>query len=457
MTRPRTNTLRWGIFIFLGLIIGLGVWLGASLFSSAGKVTSDSGKNSILSMFSSKDKLQGENEGRTNILLLGKGGDNHPGGNLTDSMEVISVDWTTNKIAFISLPRDLWVQLPGGGYSKINAANYYGDLNAKKTGSSGGKESSQVVGQVLGIPIHYYVTIDFQAFKEIVDKIGGVDIYVDKAISDPFYPAVDMVHYDPFYITVGQHHLDGVTALKYARSRETTSDFDRSRRQQQIITAIKQKLMSAQTFSNPVKITDLFSIVGNHVRTNMSVGEIKNLWTKTQAIDQANAASYVFDTNPKGPLVALQDERGYIIIPRKGIGKYDDLQNIAKNIFTLTVDQMNQGYAISPEAQAEIKPKINTSETEKVVVGPRIQILNAASQKDAATKLSQTLKSEGFNVVLTGNANDSYRQTTIYSCDNSTKTNINSVVKTLSNELKAVVKTKTSCTGYDIQIIIGQI
>ncbi len=452
-TRSNATTVRWLFFAAVVLVICVGAWLGSLFFNSIGKATADSGKNSLLSIFSSK--IQGEAEGRTNILILGQGGDNHPGGNLTDTIEVMSIDWTDKKVAMISLPRDLWVQIPGGGYTKINGIEYYGGLNSKKTGLSGGKAISQTVSQVLGIPIQYYVEIDFTGFKEIVDKLGGVDIYVDKAISDPFYPAADMIHYDPFYITVGWHHMDGALALKYSRSRETTSDFDRARRQQQVIAAIKTKLASAQTLANPLKITDLLGIVGNRIKTDFSAGEIKSLWDKIQGIDQANAISYVFDTNPQGPLVATQDERGYIIIPRKGIGKYDDLQYIAKNIFVLTPDQINQGYTLSPAAQAEIKPKASPSPS-IAVVKPKIEILNASNTKDAAVKLATTLETQGYNILSNGNTNDSYRQTTVFSCDNSLNINTLQIAKTLASQLKAVAKSKSSCSGYDIQIIIGQ-
>ena len=455
-TKPKSKTVRWILFLIVAVIICLGVWTGSVVFNSLNKVTAGSGKNSLLQLFSLNSKLQGEDEGRTNILLLGKGGDNHPGGNLTDTMEVMSIDWKNNKIAFISVPRDLWVQIPGfTTYSKINAANYYGDQNYKTTGG-GGKEASLIIGQILGIPIHYSVTIDFQGFKEIIDKVGGVDIYVDKAISDPFYPAADMIRYDTFYITVGQHHLDGETALKYARSRETTSDFDRARRQQQIIAAAKQKLISAQTLANPIKITDLLNIVGNHFRTNLTIGEIKTLWDKTQNIDTANAINYVFDTSPTSPLIGLSsDERGYIIIPKRGIGNYTDMQYIGKNIFNLTPAELAQSYSVSPQAQAEMKPKTATSPSVSTGL-PKIEIANATSETNAAANLSKTLKAEGYNVAGTSNINDVYRQTTVYSCANSTNTSLGQTVKNLTSELKAVSKSKTNCTGFDIQVVIGQ-
>jgi len=428
LTSSNRKSLKWIIFSVVVLVIGVCFWLGYSALKTINKITADSGtKTGLLSIFDNKKvDLKGQSDGRTNILFLGNGGSKHPGGGLTDTMMILSIDWQTKKAALISLPRDLWVKIPGYGYSKMNYAFYYGNQKPKETGG-GGKVASTVVSEVAGIPIHYYISLDFDGFKKTVDSLNGIDIYVDKALYDPYYPAADMIRYDPFKITVGLHHMDGDTALKYARSRETTSDFDRSRRQQQVMAAIKEKALSLETLSNPKKITDLLAILGDHMRTNMSVSEIRSLWDEFKVVDMENMINKVFDTAPGSVLTSTQDERGYIIIPKKGIGNYTDVHSMIKNIFT--------------------------TETIKTEEKLSIQVLNGTKKQGAATQVSQLLKNYGYNVVSVGNATQMIDDTTVYNCAGSKG---EKTAKSLSETLDAISASKNSCGNVDIQIIIGQ-
>lgn len=429
----KPNKKIWKIILIsvVAVLLGLGLWLGLSAYSAVKKVTSLSG-SSVFNVFSkSSQDIKGQSEGRTNILLLGMGGANHPGGTLSDTIMVVSIDWQTKKMAMISLPRDLWVKVPGLGYSKINGAYSYGEQNSKTTGG-GGQVSSQVVSEVLGIPIHYFIRVDFDGFRKIVDTLGGVDINVDKAINDPFYPAANMIDYDPFSISAGEHHMDGATALKYARSRETTSDFDRSRRQQQVIKAIKDKATTLDVLANPKKLTDLMGIIGDHIRTNLSAGEIKTLAGAQKDLDTQNTISQVFDTAASGPLTSTTDSRGYIIIPKKGIGNYTDLQEIAKNIFTKTPTAV-QGATISKTSY-------------------KIEILNASNKSGVANIISTNLKKQGYTVSKIGDATSKYSYSIVYSCgDFDTQT----MAQTIAKNLNFRINSKTSCGGMDIQIVAG--
>ena len=129
----------------------------------------------------------------------------------------------------------------------------------------------------MGIPIHYWVKIDFDGFKDLVDAIGGIDINVEKAIYDPNYPKDGTYLYEPFSISAGQQHLDGNTSLKYARSRYTTSDFDRADRQQQIIYAIKEKALQTETILNREKISQILESLKNNIETNITIKELLTL------------------------------------------------------------------------------------------------------------------------------------------------------------------------------------
>jgi LCP family protein required for cell wall assembly len=430
---PKSNRLRiikWVILGVLVAVVGVGVWIGYSANRAIKNITSESGNSSSLFSFlqgASANNLKGKSEGRTNILLLGMGGSNHPGGTLTDSMMVFSIDYPDKKLGMISIPRDLWVPIPGFSSAKINEAFADGEKNKTTTGG-GGALASKTVENVLGIPIHYYVDIDFDGFKKLIDTVGGIDINVDKAIYDPYYPAADMIHYDPFSISAGMHHMDGTLALKYARSRETTSDFDRSRRQQQVMSATKDKLISLGIVSNPAKITNILNILGDHIRTNMQVSEMKSFWEVSKDLDMSNIVTKVLDTSNGSPLVNSASSGGaYIIVPKKGINNFTDLQDIAKNLFK------------------------EESASSKTV---RIQLLNGTKTKGITTNLSKTLGNEGYDVVNVGNSAQYFSKSIVYDCGNGKYA---SSAKTLASEIKAQSQSKTSCstTGVDIQIVLG--
>lgn len=428
-TRPKKRFLKGILLGLILIVLGTGLWVGVAALSSLKKITGAEGNGSFLSFLGdfSKDTLKGQAEGRTNILLLGMGGKKHPGGMLSDTIIVVSINWSDKKIALMSLPRDLWVNIPNYGNAKINEAYAYGEQNSKITGG-GGKVAGDVVGKVLDIPIHYFVSVDFDGFKKMVDTVGGVDIYVEKDIYDPYYPAANMIDYDPFKISAGLRHMDGALALKYARSRKTTSDFDRSKRQEQVLVAVKEKTMTLGTLGNPKKVTELLGILGEHIRTNLAVGEIKTLWEQIKDFDTEHLINKVFDTASDGPLTSTQDERGYIVIPRKGLNNFTDLQKIAKNIF-------NQETAEAANRQL------------------KIEVLNGTNKSGVASQVSQLLKSYGYNVTKVGDATQKYDNSTIYNC--STK-DAEQTAKDLADTLKAEVKTKTYCQNIDIQIIIGQ-
>ncbi len=337
--KPKRKTLKIVLLSALILILGFGVWIGVTAFSALKKITAFSDNSGSIFSFlkeGNPSNIKGASEGRTNILLLGHGGSNHPGGNLSDTIIVMSLNWKTKKVAMISVPRDLWVPIENYGSAKINEAFSYGEQNSKITGG-GGAASSQTVSKVLGIPIHYFITVDFTGFKNLVDTVGGVDIYVEKDLYDPSYPAPNMIDYDPFKISKGQHHMNGELALKYVRSRKTTSDFDRSKRQEQVISELKNKLISLNVLANPKKISNILDILGNHLKTNMSIEEIKGFWDSINEFDTKNIINEVLDTAADGPLTAANDARGYIIIPKKGVNNFTDLQKIAKEIFIFSI------------------------------------------------------------------------------------------------------------------------
>lgn len=319
--------------IFLA-IVGSGLWVGYSGWKAIKNITSGSSKKSSFFKFIggySPQQLEGENNDRINILLVGIGGAKHPAGTLSDTVMMLSIKPKEKKFAFISIPRDLYVKIPGAGYNKINYAHAYGEMNKKQTG--GGPEVlSKVVSEVTGQKVHYYIRGDFDGFKQVVDSLDGISIDVPKAIYDPYYPDEKMKGYSPFRIKAGLQTMNGAAALKYARSRETTSDFDRAKRQQLLLLAIKDKAGSAGILANPKKIIDLINAVGDHLLTNFSPEELTRLVEIVKDVNQNNIKQYVIDNGTDGILVSSTSKAtGYILKPRAG--DYSEIHQITKNIF----------------------------------------------------------------------------------------------------------------------------
>ena len=196
--------------------------LGTGVFSNNGA--------SLLSIM----PLKQDDFGHTNILFLGVAGDNEEGGNLSDSIMVISINPKNPAASFLSVPRDLFISSDVGD-RKIN------EIYALARHKGGDKKGLETVKKAMtkftGVDIHYAAVIRFSVFEEVVDALDGVDIFVPQGIQDPFYPA-DNYAYQTFIVRKGMNHFDGKTALKYARSRKTTSDYDRANRQQDLLMAI---------------------------------------------------------------------------------------------------------------------------------------------------------------------------------------------------------------------------
>jgi LCP family protein required for cell wall assembly len=316
---------------FLSLIVAAGTYAFAQYRSLRDNVIiANEGQSAAILSYNPQDigsKLNNDlfqhiGDGRFNILMVGIGGDNHPGALLTDSIQVMSIDTINKKVALTSIPRDLYVNIPGYGRSKINATYEVGEQQKVGSGSALVK---QVVSTVIGAPIQRFALLDFSGAEEAVDALGGIDVEVPKTINDPFFPDDATVGYSPFYIQAGLQHMNGHVALRYARSRETTSDFDRSARQQLIISAMKKKALSVGFAANPLKVTNLLNTLGRHVKTDMPVDELKSVMGIYK--DSTQSGSSVLDTSDSlGLLTSTTDPvAGYIAYPIRGLSDFSEI------------------------------------------------------------------------------------------------------------------------------------
>jgi LCP family protein required for cell wall assembly len=324
-------------------------------------------------------KLKGEGDGRVNVLLLGNGGPGHEGPDLTDTILLASIDPVNHKTALLSVPRDLWVKIPGDGYQKLNAAYVYGKQQAKgkteaQKDQAGLDLLDKTLSPILGVPIHYHAVVDFAAFKQTVNAIGGVSFNVPESLYDPTMAWEN--HGNSYLAMKGQQTFNGDKALLYARSRETSSDFARGQRQRQLIVAIKDKTFSVGTFGNPVKVSNLLNSLGNNVYTDFSLDDMMRLYKIVGKIPSTSISSIDLVTPPHNLLTTGNMNGLSIVQPRAGLFDYEAIQGYVRNA-------LKDSYIAKENAQ--------------------IAIYNATDVAGMATKQSNYLKSYGYNVVTVGN------------------------------------------------------
>ncbi len=299
-------------------------------------------------IFSPSQQLEGEENDMINILLLGKGGKNHNGGDLTDTIIITGIKPQEKEAAFLSIPRDLYVQVPELNMeSKINAIKVIGEKNGK----NGEKILEQTIEDISGQKINYFVELDFQGFIKIIDDVGGIDIELENDINDPTYPNFNN-GYDPFYISKGWHHLDGSTALKVARSRHSKmGDFDRIKKQQTIIKAFKQKLYDKYSSMDIIAFKNILSDLGGHLSTNIELKEIPRFYKVFKKIKSHKITAATFDT--KDYLEKTDVGLGYTLKLKSD--KLGDEKKYSSDIFYIKISDEKKELIKKEEASIEIQ------------------------------------------------------------------------------------------------------
>ncbi len=402
-------------------------------------------------LMSSPDrKLQGEDADRINILLLGRGGEGHEGPFLTDTIMVASVKPSENKVALLSIPRDLLVPLPKVGWRKINSANAFGELESPGRGAD---YTRTVLEGLLGLDIPYYVRVDFDGFRSVIDSVGGVDIHVDRTFTDHTYPTknygVQMVSFKEGWLT-----MSGDDALKFARSRHGSngegSDFARAKRQQKVITALKDKLLSVKTFRNPSTVANTMAALQSNIATNLQLGEILRLARTAQEVDRTGIMHKIVDNSISSPLVDSTYGGAYVLVPKND--DWGGLRTLAADIFTTAAPDAE------PPAPVAVAPPTKTAvKLEKA----RVEIQNGTGKSGQARVTATSLANAGFQVVKIGNADSfAYADSVIYDL---TKGSRADDLEKLKTALGDVVTRKSlpkgladSAGGVDFLVIIGK-
>lgn len=388
---PIRKIAKRSALVLLLLVILAGGWLGWKVFNASSKVF---GSGSNLLGFLSSAPMPCESTGRCNFLLTGYSVDdpNNTGGALTDSIMILSLNTKTHSAFMLSVPRDLWVNIPGNGYAKVNQTYEEGQSeHFTEAGYPAGGMGllEKVVSKDFGIPINNYILIDNGAVKQAVDAVGGVTVNIQSSDPRGIYDA-----YTHLKLPNGEDFLNGQQALDLTRARGDNvagdisyglgSDFIRTADQREILLALKSKAMSSGVLANPIKLGELFDAFGNNIKTDLTTSNIRRLYDLTKGINNSNIKSYgindvSFNGNPHADLLAnyWAPNGEEALIPATGIGNYSKIQLFVKEI---------------------------TSNDPAVLEAANIVILNGGNTTGLAAAEQTVLANEGLNVSAVADA-----------------------------------------------------
>lgn len=328
LVRPKRRYFKKIVYaVVLVVVVTLG-YLGIRFLSAANDIFVEpkhTGLSAVFCLFkkcetqsitivNDPNPIPADDPDRLNILVLGIRGeeDVDAGGLLTDTMMLLSFDKKTGKGAIVSLPRDLYIDMTGiltdgqpiALKGKINEIYVHGASH-----DQGLTLTSQMISRVTGLWVDKAVLFDFKAFEEIVHSVGGVDITLDK----PFVEKSQWGY--EFSLPAGKNHLEGEQVMYYVRSRFSSSDFDRARRQQEVLFAIKKKATELGFLANPSKIDSLMSALKGNLKTNFQIYEIKDMLKLAQSLKSSNLKTTVISTDNLLYETHLPNKE-YILLPK---------------------------------------------------------------------------------------------------------------------------------------------
>jgi LCP family protein required for cell wall assembly len=434
------------LVIFGGII---GAWLGTSILGNIDKVLHGNIFSDAHALISTT-KLKGESTGRVNFLLAGDSSDDpgHQGADLTDSIMIVSIDTNNHTGFLLSIPRDTWVYIPGIGHEKINSANNNTSFSAPGYPSGGMGQLEQVVSTDLGIPIDYYGLINYAAFKDAVDAVGGITVNIQSSDPRGLYDA-----YTHLKLPNGEDALSGQEALNLARARGDDSagdvsygfpdsDFDRTEHQREMLVALEQKATTVGVLSNPLKVSQLFDSVGNNVQTNMDLSDVLRFVQITKTMDVKNLQSLTLSDSGTNPLLTsyTAPDGEDALIPTAGV---DDFSQIQAYYQDLTSGKVNTGV---------------------VSESPSVVVLNGSDADGVAQKEANVLQSEGFTIAGVTDAVNEYPSSEIIDLSNGAKpASLKALQQTFKTDTTTSSSTSSSAEageayGYnaDFVVVLGK-
>ena len=353
----------------------------------------------------------------------------------TDTIMLLTLDPVTRQAGVLSIPRDLWVPIPGYNDGRINTAHFLGELYGHPEGGPG--LTKETLEYNLGVPIDYYVRVNFRAFVAIVDQIGGIDVYVETPIYDPQYPDHNY-GYDPLVIEAGWQHFNGELALKYARTRHTSNDFDRARRQQQVMVAILDRVTSYELLPELARSApELLRTLESSIATDMALDQMLALANIAVDVEQEAIRSAVIDQTCTQAWVT--PEGAQVLIPLR-----DRMREVRDYVFQATPPT-----PVVAEATAIPIP----SPTPEVAT---VAVLNGTERGGLAGTTADYLRTQGIPVSQVANADrQNYANTTVVINSDKPLT-LAKVLKALDLPATATVQGRDPEAAQDIVILLGQ-
>jgi LCP family protein required for cell wall assembly len=417
------------------LVILAGVWFGFKFYRDIANLTGNNNPFSLLSVFHPVP-LKNQ-DGRVNILVAANSADDpgHNGANLTDSIMVLSIDTKKNTALILSVPRDLWVEVPGVGHTKINDAYPNGGMGTLQ----------KVVEDNLGMTIDYRALVNYGAFRDLVNAVGGITITIKsddpRGIYDP-----DLDYTTRYCCALAKYPngpvtLNGKQALNLARARGEAygsygyaqSDFARTMYQREMLLAVKNKAVQTSVIANPLKVTKLVDAVGNNITTDLQLNEIETLYSDMKKINDNQIGSYNINTLKGSGTTMLQNytspDGESALIPAAGLDDFSDIQQQIRKLF---------------------------SANPLVREGATVVVLNATDTTGLAAKQENLLYRKGMNVSA-DNAVTNQATTTLI--DNSNGDMPNTLAYLKKQYHPTITTSRTLTAGYpgaDFILVLGQ-
>jgi polyisoprenyl-teichoic acid--peptidoglycan teichoic acid transferase len=428
------------ILIFLSFIflcLGFLVYKGYSLSHDLGFRF----KPGSLILKEKRELKKDSSEKFTNILLVGL--DTRENGGLlnTDTLILASYNHESNHITLLSIPRDFHVEAQEDvrWYVRINSIYSSGEQKGKGLGMV---ELQKSIERLTGQEIQYYGIIDFNSFVQIIDAVGGIDVNVENSFTDNRYPIGNS--YQSVSFKAGPQTMDGETALIYSRSRHSLqnnegSDYARARRQQKVIIALKDKLLSSESLTNPKTLFEIFSSIKGNIR--VSEFELKDIELAIELAEKfqtEGGKTYSFVLDPAAGNYSLVERKpietgAYAIGPQLGLGEYDDIIEYVETI------------KHSPEMYSE---------------NPKILVYDTGAGSQNAKELTNTLKEEYpfINITFAGTLRSDQEEIVVYSHE---EENFNHTISQLAKFLETQLTQKpeyitTNLNGESVTILLGK-
>ncbi len=375
---------------FIGFIIVLilGGLLGYRLYGFLNSVFGRGIGNSSSAALNGEvnpEDLNTEGDGRLNVLILGRGGNENDAPDLTDTLLIASIDLKNQSASLLSIPRDTFVDdlsdnsKVNGIFSRAKSRALYNGKTNDQAEDEGIKASISAIRDIAGVPIHKYVLTDYKAFRDVVNALGGVDINVPESIYDG---------YTGWAFKAGQQTMNGDKALQYARTRHGSDrgDFDRTENQRRLLIGMRQKATSTGIVANPIRLNSLANAVQKNIRTDLSVDEAKTVFEKLKTMPESAIKSLDLD-DPKAPLVTTGMANGQSIVkPLAGLQDYTKIRAYARTNM------------MDPYLKQE---------------SPSVAVYNGSNQAGVATLVGDVLSGYGYKVLEKETSKESQTKTLI--------------------------------------------